>query len=344
MLKRQRPRVKNLTQDQALLRTITDSEGNVILTLPTWVLKTTSAKFDFEPGSRMTLGRILDRDMLDRVHSIEFSHLGFFDWNTSARARATERIAGTVPNTTITFEGGSLFGPFPSLGFNGGFDFSDEHEIRYGSQLHSFELNYRLRRSRPPDHLQGAPDGTWTRTPTGGGTPSFYGGLRYVKFDERFSFRGIGLFTLNNDTFTNAGDYSVDAENQLLGLQMGADLSDDHVRWCWGFRGNAGVYANWARQESRMLFDAREFVNQQNQFFGARNERAAFVGEFGLVAGYRFQPHMTLRASYDMMWIQGLALAPEQLKFEFPPSQPATVGMGGHLFFQGFSLGMEMEW
>lgn len=339
LLHRQRPRLKNLAYDDALTRTITIN--NQPIEILRYVLTSKSAQFGFEPGSRITFGRIFGRDKLDRIHSLEFRYLGFFEWDTSARVQALERQSGMSPEG-VTVENGSLFSAFEGVG---GFNGTDEQEIRYGSHMHSFEMNYRLRRSLPPDHLEGAPDGTWTRTPTGGHSPSVYAGLRYLKLDERFSYRSIGLLEVNDEGFTNAGDYSIDTENELLGFQIGADLIDDHVRWSWGLRGNVGVYANWTHQDSRILIDAPPFfVLRDNQFFGASETTASFLGEFGILATYRPQPNMELKASFDMMWIQGLALAPEQLSFVYPPTEPATVGTGGHLYLQGFSLGMEVSW
>ncbi len=49
-----------------------------------------------------------------------------------------------------------------------------------------------------------------------------------------------------------------------------------------------------------------------------------------------------MRAGYQVMWLGGLALAPEQLNFDF--RQPIVINQRGRLFYQGASLGLEASW
>ena len=48
------------------------------------------------------------------------------------------------------------------------------------------------------------------------------------------------------------------------------------------------------------------------------------------------------RASYDFMWITGVALAPEQLQFVANPVN--RINTNGMIFAQGVSLGLEWLW
>jgi len=40
--------------------------------------------------------------------------------------------------------------------------------------------------------------------------------------------------------------------------------------------------------------------------------RASFVGEIGLMLDYRFSRFFSARAGYELLWLYGVALAPDQ--------------------------------
>jgi predicted component of type VI protein secretion system len=74
----------------------------------------------------------------------------------------------------------------------------------------------------------------------------------------------------------------------------------------------------------------------------ASKDDMAFIGELGLVGTYKWRPNLILRASYDFMWVAGLAVAPEQITYATdPPDQIKVKGLGA---YQGFSLGFEWLW
>jgi len=69
---------------------------------------------------------------------------------------------------------------------------------------------------------------------------------------------------------------------------------------------------------------------------------AALIGEFGFFASYKLRPNFKLNASYDFMWVTGLARAPEQLIFLDDP--PVDLITNGHTYFHGLTLGLEWCW
>jgi hypothetical protein len=71
----------------------------------------------------------------------------------------------------------------------------------------------------------------------------------------------------------------------------------------------------------------------------------AFVGEVNLSALYRLTDVWNVRAGYNAMWIEGLALAPDQLDFDFATaSSGSRLRNGGGMFLHGVSAGLEARW
>ena len=66
------------------------------------------------------------------------------------------------------------------------------------------------------------------------------------------------------------------------------------------------------------------------------------VGEVGFSVTYKFRPNLIGRASYDFIWIGGVALAPMQYQFVTDPKP--QIDSGGTLFLNGLSLGLEYTW
>ena len=116
-----------------------------------------------------------------------------------------------------------------------------------------------------------------------------------------------------------------------------------HCRWNWGVRAKAGPYVNFCDQTSDIVAsDTRpDFFSLSLRRF-AKKDDAALVAEFGFVANYKLWPNLNFRASYDFMWIAGLALGPEQLDFEL--NAPLQITKDGSIYFHGLSLSAELIW
>ena len=71
----------------------------------------------------------------------------------------------------------------------------------------------------------------------------------------------------------------------------------------------------------------------------------AFVGEINLSALYRLTDVWNLRAGYNAIWIEGLALAPDQLDFNFATAPGGNqLHNGGGMFLHGVNVGLEARW
>ena len=167
-----------------------------------------------------------------------------------------------------------------------------------------------------------------------------------MSVDETFDWLSRGSFEVNGAPFSDvSAQYFVRTRNDLVGLQFGADMIYRRCKWSAGFRGKVSPCINFASMSSRGVTNtAGDPYAAVSLDFGtsARKDDVAFIGEFGVVGSYSVCPNLTLRASYDLMWVTGLALASEQITFQTDP--PDAIDTFGVNFSQGLSLGFEWIW
>lgn len=370
ILARNWPDALGLTYEDAFIGL--NSSGDPVYT-PRAVLTARSAGFDVAAGYSTTVGHYLGRDSQDRDRFIEFSYWGLNDWRETRTATGERITDGTTfapdvvtfgtlnsgfdPSTGAT----SISLPFgttvPTTTFSsplahsvllriGGFNRADQQQITYHSDLNNFELNLRLRPRRGPDRLVLHPNGQWRRECRQERFFSYLFGVRVMSIDESFDWISRGRFDVNGAPFSEvSAQYLVRTRNDLVGLQVGADMIYRRCKWSGGFRGKVGPYINFASQSSRGANDAAgdPYAAIPLDFrTNGRKDDVAFVGEFGVVGTYSIRPNLVLRASYDLMWVAGLALASEQITFQTDP--PDGIDTYGLNFYQGLSLGFEWIW
>ncbi len=56
---------------------------------------------------------------------------------------------------------------------------------------------------------------------------------------------------------------------------------------------------------------------------------------------YRLDDVWTLRGGYNLLWIEGVALAPDQLDFTDTPTSGTSLDIDSGVFAHGFSAGLE---
>ncbi len=148
-------------------------------------------------------------------------------------------------------------------------------------------------------------------------------GFRWAELREDFSAGRI----LDSE-YLLVGD--VKTVNNLYGAQVGADA----MLWqcgCFSINslGKVGIYGNHAEQSS---FSA---VGNQPELFSASTNHTAFIGELGLQARYQLSQRLALRAGYELLWLDGVALAPAQYANMNGIDSNATV------FYHGATAGLE---
>jgi len=288
-------------------------------------LSTDNLVFAFEPGVRATLGRCLGTDCKNRDHSIEISYLGVNEWEESFALDAGD--------------GGPLFSAFLLAGSPGTvFDGANRHEVQYVSDLNSFQLDYKIRRRLSKDRMVFRPEGTWHREAWPGLVPAIYFGVRHVSANEDFLFRSTTTGAANE-----SGLYTASTRNNLFGVHAGGELFYQAWKGSVGVRGGAAGMTNFLEVFGGLTSvsdttAADNFVVRRQ----IKDQDMAVVGDFAVVGKYRLTKQLTVEIAYNMIWIGGIAQAPEQ--FAFNVNEPIRLNRQGFTFYQGFSIGGEFVW
>jgi hypothetical protein len=164
-----------------------------------------------------------------------------------------------------------------------------------------------------------------------------------MRITERFEFSSTGTVSNGVVSFPTTGQYNTETSNTLLGLQIGTEYMFRHEKWHWGLRGKAAGLLNWAEGTRHVatsasadpfasIFPNYRVRDDENQISG--------VIEFGATTKYMITPTFWVHASYDLMWVTGIAMAPEQLRFD-TVAVNETLNVGGATFYHGLTLGAE---
>jgi hypothetical protein len=161
------------------------------------------------------------------------------------------------------------------------------------------------------------------------------GGFRWVELDDNLSIFSVatnGAGSATQNIITN---------NRLFGGQVGIDaflwqrgrLSLDGI-------GKAGIYGNAVNNNLLITQPGGPTFNG-----GASQGQTAFVGEMGLTGRYRVTSALSLRATYQLLWLDGVAIATDQIR------TLSINGVGGPpsgvnyntVFYNGMFVGMESQ-
>jgi hypothetical protein len=198
---------------------------------------------------------------------------------------------------------------------NGGAFFVNNAEARYTSQIHLGEIN--LRRE-------------WFDGLT------LLVGFRMGELDEIYSAAGPGLVT------STTVEMYAKTFNHLYGFQAGADWEFYNMGGPLTVRAlcKAGIYGNSASQR---IHQADSSDSESNVTIESSRSQAAFLGETGLVANYCVTKHLSFRASAQAVWLEGVALAPEQINKADFMGGTASIDTHGGIFYYGGGLGAELK-
>ena len=289
------------------------------------------------PGTRLTLGVVVEQDGKDRDHSVEVSYQGPDDWSKLYQINAAQASIFSIPLNTATV--GSLDNALDQ--FIGGFNGADQYFIRYQSSLNSLEFNYRIRSELGADQLVYDPNtAVWVRRVGNGTTFSYLVGLRDVDLNERFNesaFRYANPFV--GPAFA---EYNIKTNNNLAGIQFGGELDYQYQRFFVGVRGCLVPSINFSDQMTS--------IHSIDPFLGgvgpialkAANDGPAFVSEFRMTCGYEIRPNVRLRFSYDFEWLTSIALATSQLALSSP--NPGRIVVSNDMMLNGLSAGLDISW
>jgi len=272
------------------------------------VLGTNDLRFGFRPGARFTLGY-----HPDPMNTFEVIYFGLHNFSDRAKVTSSDEDLDPV------FEDGG----FKDLD---AFEDAFAHKIKYESRLHNVELNYKRHFS-----------------PWGNLHPSLLIGFRYLSVPEKFT-----LFAWDNGppAACDCGNYDIKTTNYLFGLQLGGvGTYRFNPSFDLGLRFKAGLFANFAKQRTNFVNDLDDEPSDDD-IVKKRERRttAAGVADAGLFATWNFNPNIALTAGYQILYIAGLALAPEQLASSNAQGAYSQLDTSGSAFYHGPSVGLKVSW
>ena len=138
--------------------------------------------------------------------------------------------------------------------------------------------------------------------------------------------------------------YRVQSSSNLIGSQIGVRRRTDWRRFALEGTAKVGISGNALAQSSGPITSTLA----PGVIF--RDPTSASAGSVGLLsmlnltAIYRLTDHWGLRAGYNLIWLDGLALAPNQWDFTNTADSGTSLVGGGSLFLHGANLGVERRW
>ncbi len=298
------------------------------------VLNVDNANFDVAGGYETRVQYFLKNDPENRDQFIEFVYWGLNEWKDEQSVNGQRLTYESGLFGGSSFTAGNLFASYNIVDFN----YADLHRIRYESEINNFELNWWFKPRPRPDRLALLPNGKWQRQCQPGVYFNYAFGFRGLSLDEGFIFDSRGVIDSEGGPDPLYGRQTIRSKNDTFGLQLAGELLFRRHRFEWGARVKAAPMFNWAEQTTDIaLAHAPGHVVRY-----AKDDDVCFMGEVSIVASYRILPRMRAFASWDMMWLDGVALAPEQLDFGL--KSPGVINDNGTVYFQGVSLGFDVVW
>ncbi len=159
-------------------------------------------------------------------------------------------------------------------------------------------------------------------------------GIRAIRLDERLNITLTDPNAALPDELVRTR-----TNNRLIGLQLGVDkVFANDCSWCLKFTGRAGLYGNNGHQRSRLISLATPPVTFPA---GEDGGNLAFQAELGVSGKFRLSPCANLIASYRVMFLDGVALAPDQISATNFLTRTGY-DSNGSLLLHGVTIGVEL--
>lgn len=167
-------------------------------------------------------------------------------------------------------------------------------------------------------------------------------GFRYLNVAEQ-----AGLaFTCCEDSGVGPfhSSYNVQSSNNLIGGQLGGRARRTWENWAVEGWAKTGLFANVANQSQAPIIDPTGSGTVVRDARSASGTETAFVADLNASLIYRLNDVWGIRAGYNLIWISGIALAPNQWDFSTATAGGTTLTGGDSMFLSGANLGLEARW
>jgi hypothetical protein len=307
--------------------TVEDPRANAIAVDPAiqTVFTTKDVSFRFAPGAKLSLGRMLGRDAGNRDHMWELTFVGLFEWESRLDIGTNNlNTLDTVlnPGSTVV-----------------GFSDANSQTYMYEANYDSLEWNYRVNTRPGRDQMAMQPDGSWVRFKNTGTVSSVFGGMRLIMLGETVDYSSEVVDPNMTTDVVQSGTYIVRTNNDLFGPQLGFEHRDTYDEWGWGLRTKLGGLVNLIGRRSGVTID--DFGDVTTRGERTDQEQFSFLADVGIFGHYQLRPNLFLRLGYDVVYLTGLSLAPENLGLgpEFP-----VLNSSGDNLYHGGTVSFETLW
>jgi hypothetical protein len=240
------------------------------------VFDTDQSRFSNVAGMRLTLGHYLNENT-----AIEGGYFGNQSWSVRNSTAMFPSDTGTGSGPLNPYWG-SGSGAIDTSSFTG----ANQYSTLYNSQFYNAELGIRR----------------WVRP-----TTSVLIGFRYINVNEQFQLSSFN--DANNVNTGTSGLYSARTNNNLYGGQIGTEWLHPVFtpKLLFSIEAKGGLYLNAANQTNSL--------NSAGTVTNGSASDTQFARMVDVTAGLTLLVgnHMTLRGGYTFFFLNGVALAPDQL-------------------------------
>jgi hypothetical protein len=211
-------------------------------------------------------------------------------------------------------------------------------------------LNYKLSRRLGRDQMIMSPNGGWSRHAERGWLPAVLIGTRLANVNEAFTFASSRR---NVSPSKFSGNYDIQTQNWLWGLNFGGELISRNEFYYWGLRGQVTPAVSFAANQQQAagvnrlrLPQPRPLPPPATGTYGFRQSAdqvgPGFLGDLTILGGWQVTPNFAVQVGYDFLWVAGIATATRQ--FNLDNVRPNSIDGGGQVFYNGLSMGVEGSW
>ena len=163
------------------------------------------------------------------------------------------------------------------------------------------------------------------------------GGLRWAGFNDIASLQP-------NGSISGPGAYTIATSSQMFGPQFGFKTKRRWHKWALEGWAKATLAGTFLDSDSAPITTASGGAFQYRPQTSARDVGVGFVGDINYSLVRRLNNRWSLRAGYNLIWLSGVALAPNQFDFTFTTASGSQLVDGGSVFLHGANLGLEACW
>ncbi|MDX1947595.1 MAG: BBP7 family outer membrane beta-barrel protein [Pirellulaceae bacterium] len=238
---------------------------------------------EFDSGGKFTVGK-----RFAPCWRVEGTYLGSFDYDNASI------VTNDDDNTLVPPTAGNLstflsgFGDPPTDVLDG----ANLVSVGFENSFHSAEVNFVY----------------WVDMPPGPFDVTMLVGARYMQINESLNF----FSQSNSPAGGSSNDITTATENQLWGVQIG--IGGQFLittRWWFDFT-IKGAILNDNIQLNNSITQTIDGVPTTTPTAASAN-RTAWLGDMALIANWQMTPRLTLRAGYQALFVEGLALAADNM-------------------------------